>query len=215
MGPPGAGKGTQAAKLCARSGMPKISTGDILRRRIAEGSPLSRRVKMLMDAGELVSDDIIMELVKERLGGADCASGYLLDGFPRTIAQAKMMRSAEIGLDVVVVMVVDDDDIISRMSGRRVHLPSGRTYHITFNPPTRAGFDDVTGEPLAQRSDDEEKTVRGRLDVFHSETRPLIEHYQSQLDNGMQGAPRLVVLDGTGGVDEVEQRVVRGIASVL
>jgi adenylate kinase len=172
LGPPGAGKGTQANYIKDHCGIPQISTGDMLRAAVKAGTPLGLEAKKVMDAGGLVSDDIIINLVKERLTQSDCQSGYLFDGFPRTIPQAQAMKDARVGLDVVLELQVPDADIINRMSGRRVHVASGRTYHVTFNPPKQAGVDDETGEPLIQRDDDKEETVRKRLEVYHAQTRP-------------------------------------------
>ncbi|MGE5739381.1 MAG: adenylate kinase, partial [Betaproteobacteria bacterium] len=174
LGPPGAGKGTQAAFIRDRYSIPQISTGDMLRAAIKAGTPLGRAAKQVMDRGSLVSDDIIVGLVRDRLAQPDCRSGYLFDGFPRTIPQADALREAHIGLDYVIEIDVPDAAIVERMSGRRVHLPSGRTYHVKFNPPKATGHDDVTGEPLIQRIDDREETVMNRLAVYHAQTEPLV-----------------------------------------
>ncbi len=207
IGGPGAGKGTQAGFICARFGIPQISTGDMLRCHIRDGTDLGRAARAMMDAGRLVPDDIILELVRERIGRDDCANGYLFDGFPRTLVQAEAMREAGIDADAVVEIAVDDEEIIRRMSGRRVHLPSGRTYHVEFNPPREAGRDDVTGEPLVQRDDDREDTVRARLAVYHAQTEPLIEHYRRRAAAGEPGAPRYVRVDGVGSVESIRDRI--------
>jgi adenylate kinase len=201
LGPPGAGKGTQANFIKEKFAIPQISTGDMLRAAVKAGTPLGMAAKKVMDAGQLVSDDIIIGLVKERLKDADCAKGYLFDGFPRTIPQADAMKNAGVRIDYVVEIDVPDDDIIGRMTGRRVHPASGRTYHVKFNPPKVEGKDDVTGEPLVQRDDDREETVKKRLDVYRSQTRPLVDYYSSQ--------PRVKYrkISGLGPVDEVTRRV--------
>jgi adenylate kinase len=207
LGPPGAGKGTQAAFITARYGIPQISTGDMLRAAVKAGTPLGLAAKKVMDAGQLVSDDVIIALVRERLKQSDCASGYLFDGFPRTIPQAEAMRSAGVALDVVLEIDVPDGDIVERMSGRRVHVASGRTYHVRFNPPRAAGRDDVTGEPLIQRDDDREEVVLHRLQVYHSQTRPLVEFY-SKIAAGAGGAgPVYRKVSGVGSVEEIKARV--------
>lgn len=206
IGPPGAGKGTQATFLCARFGVPQISTGDMLRATIKSGTPLGVAAKKVMDVGQLVSDEIVLALVKERLAQPDCAKGYLFDGFPRTLAQAESMRAQGVPLDVVIELDVPEADIISRMAGRRVHLASGRTYHLVFNPPKKAGLDDVTGEPLVQREDDLEATVRRRLEVYRAQTRPIIEYYTQWQASGDCAAPRLLRIPGQGGVEEIRDR---------
>ena len=178
LGPPGAGKGTQATYICKRYGIPQISTGDMLRAAVKAGTPLGVAAKLVMDSGGLVSDDIIIGLVKERIAQADCAKGFLFDGFPRTIPQAQAMKDADVLLDAVLEITVPDEDIIDRMSGRRVHVASGRTYHVKFNPPKSEGKDDVTGDPLIQRDDDKKSTVRKRLEIYHSQTKPLVDFYQ-------------------------------------
>lgn len=208
LGPPGAGKGTQAAFITKRYGIPQISTGDMLRAAVKAGTPLGVAAKKVMDAGGLVSDDIIINLVKERLTQPDCASGYLFDGFPRTIPQAQAMKDAGVRLDAVVEITVPDADIIERMSGRRVHVASGRTYHVKFNPPKAEGKDDVTGEPLIQRDDDLEATVRKRLEVYHSQTKPLVDFYKNWSASGDAAAPKLVTVSGVGAVDTITQRVI-------
>jgi len=206
LGPPGAGKGTQAAYLCARYGVPQISTGDMLRAAIKAGTPLGQAAKAVMDKGQLVSDDIVVALVKERLGQPDCAQGYLFDGFPRTLAQAEAMRAAGLGVDILLEIDVPDEEIIARMAGRRVHLGSGRTYHVKFNPPKVADRDDPTGEPLIQRDDDREDTVRRRLQVYHAQTEPLIVYYETWAASGDARAPKHLRIVGSGGVDEIRDR---------
>jgi adenylate kinase len=207
LGPPGAGKGTQAGFICARYSIPQVSTGDMLRAAVKAGTPLGLAAKRAMDAGELVSDEIIVALVTERMKQPDCAHGYLLDGFPRTIAQAEAMRSARLPVDVLLEIAVPDADIVERMSGRRLHLPSGRTYHVRFNPPKVAGRDDITGDPLIQREDDREDVVRNRLQVYHSQTHALVDYYCNLAATGAPGAPAYRQVDGVGSVDEVRQRV--------
>lgn len=206
LGGPGAGKGTQANFLTEHFDIPQISTGDMLRAAVKAGTPLGKEAKKVMDAGGLVSDDIIMGLIKERLQEPDCDNGYLFDGFPRTIAQAEAMRNENIGVDYVVEIAVPDEEIIKRMSGRRVHPGSGRSYHVEFNPPREDGKDDVTGEPLIQRDDDKEETVRKRLEVYHEQTAPLVDYYTrwGQTD---PDAPAYVKVDGIGDVEEVKQRI--------
>ena len=207
LGPPGAGKGTQAAFICARYSIPQISTGDMLRAAVKAGTPLGLAAKRAMDAGQLVSDEIIVGLVNERMKQPDCAQGYLLDGFPRTIAQSEAMRAAGLMADVLLEIEVPDADIVERMSGRRLHLPSGRTYHVRFNPPKTPGRDDVTGEPLIQREDDGEDVVRNRLQVYHTQTRAVVEYFRNWAASGEAGAPVYRKVDGVGPVDEVRQRV--------
>lgn len=207
LGPPGAGKGTQAGFIKERYGIPQISTGDMLRAAVKAGTPLGLAAKKVMDAGQLVSDDIIIGLVKERLKEADCAHGYLFDGFPRTIPQADAMKAAGVRVDVVLEIAVPDTDIIDRMSGRRVHVASGRTYHVRFNPPKADGKDDVTGEPLIQRDDDREDVVRKRLEVYHAQTSVLVEYYSRWAAAGDASAPRYRRVEGVGSVDEIKQRV--------
>src|SRR5216110_2289159 len=200
LGPPGAGKGTQATFLTAHYGIPQISTGDMLRAAVKAGTPLGMAAKKVMDSGQLVSDDIIIGLVNERLKEPDCKTGYLFDGFPRTIPQAEAMKKAGVALDYVLEIDVPDEEIITRMSGRRVHLASGRTYHVKFNPPKAEGKDDATGEPLVQRDDDKEATVRNRLDVYRKQTRPLVEFYRK-----VSGV-KYRKISGLGKVDEITQR---------
>ena len=207
LGGPGAGKGTQAGFITERYRIPQISTGDMLRAAVAGGTPLGHRAKGIMEAGELVPDDVIMGLVTGRISQPDCARGFLFDGFPRTIPQADALREAGVGLDCVIEIAVDDDEIIHRMSGRRVHLKSGRSYHVEFNPPKDPGRDDVTGEPLVQRDDDLEETVRKRLQVYHRQTEPLIEYYSSWYEKGDDNAPRYVRIAGSGSVEEVRDAI--------
>lgn len=211
LGPPGAGKGTQAAFICKHYGIPQISTGDMLRAAVKAGTPLGLAAKQVMDAGQLVSDDIIIGLVKERIAQPDCAGGFLFDGFPRTIPQAEAMKSAGVKLDAVLEIDVPDAAIVERMSGRRVHPGSGRTYHVTFNPPKVAGKDDVTGEDLIQRDDDREETVRKRLEVYHAQTRPLVDYYSRWAATGDAQAPKYARIDGTGSVDEITRRALEAL----
>jgi adenylate kinase len=206
LGAPGAGKGTQATQICQKYGIPQISTGDMLRAAVKAGTAMGVAAKKVMDAGALVSDDIIIGLVKERIAQPDCANGFLFDGFPRTIPQAEAMKLAGVKLDAVLEIDVPDAAIIERMSGRRAHLPSGRTYHLEFNPPKVAGKDDVTGEDLVQRADDAEDTVRKRLEVYQSQTRPLVEYYSRWAAGGDPQAPRYRRIDGTGAVEEITSR---------
>ena len=207
LGPPGAGKGTHAAFISERFRIPQISTGDMLRSAVKAGTPLGLAAKRVMDAGHLVSDSIVIELVKERLQRPDCAAGYLLDGVPRTIAQAEAMKTGGIRVDVVLEIDVPDAEIVERMGGRRVHLASGRTYHIKHNPPQIAGRDDATGEPLIQRDDDREEVVRKRLEVYHAQTQVLIDYYTRWAAAGDAAAPQFRKVAGVGGVDEIKQRV--------
>jgi adenylate kinase len=206
LGAPGAGKGTQATFLCRKYGIPQVSTGDMLRAAVKAGTPLGQAAKKVMDAGALVSDDIIIGLVEERIAQPDCKNGFLFDGFPRTIAQAEAMKSAGVKIDVVLEIDVPDVAIVERMSGRRAHLASGRTYHVKFNPPKVAGIDDVTGEPLVQRADDSEETVKKRLDVYHAQTRPLVDYYTRWAATGDKDAPRYRKIDGSGSVEEITAR---------
>lgn len=204
LGPPGAGKGTQASFICEKYGIPQISTGDMLRAAIKAGTPLGVEAKKVMDIGCLVSDDIIVALVKERLLKDDCKSGYLFDGFPRTIPQAEAMKSAGVAIDFVLEIDVADSEIIERMGGRRVHLASGRTYHVVFNPPKVAGKDDLTGEDLIQRDDDMEETVRNRLKIYHSQTQPLIDYYEAWSATGDLRAPKCRKISGVGSVEQIK-----------
>ena len=206
LGPPGAGKGTQANFIREKFGIPQISTGDMLRAAVKAGTPLGLAAKKVMDAGQLVSDDIIVALVEERLGHGDCTRGYLFDGFPRTIPQAEAMRARDVRIDRVLEIDVADDEIITRMSGRRVHPASGRTYHVKFNPPRVEGKDDLTGEPLVQRDDDREETVRKRLEVYRAQTRPLVDYYGKWAASGDAKAPRYRRISGTGAVDQIRDR---------
>ncbi|MGB7649739.1 MAG: adenylate kinase [Gallionella sp.] len=207
LGAPGAGKGTQANYIKEKFAIPQISTGDMLRAAVKAGSPLGVSAKKIMDAGGLVSDDIIINLVKERIKDADCAHGFLFDGFPRTIPQAQAMKDAGIPIDFVVEIDVADQEIIQRMSGRRVHPASGRTYHIVFNPPKVAGKDDVTGEDLVQRPDDVEDTVMKRLDVYHQQTKPLVEYYAAWQKSDASNAPKCVHVAGVGSVEAIRDKV--------
>jgi adenylate kinase len=206
LGPPGAGKGTQAAFIKERFGIPQISTGDMLRAAVREGTPLGIAAKKVMDAGGLVSDDIIIGLVRDRLAQPDCASGYLFDGFPRTIPQADAMKQAGVAIDFVLEIDVPDAEIVERMSGRRVHVASGRTYHVRFNPPRVSGIDDLSGEPLIQRDDDREETVRKRLEVYHAQTRQLVDYYGRWAASNEPGAPRYRRIAGIGPVDTIRER---------
>jgi adenylate kinase len=212
LGMPGAGKGTQARFLIEKYGIPQISTGDMLRAAIKAGSPLGVKAKSYMDRGALVPDDIVIELVKQRVKEPDCAKGFIVDGFPRTLPQAEAMRREGIAVDYVVEIDVADDEILRRMAGRRVHLPSGRTYHVEFNPPKVAGKDDVTGEPLVQRADDKEATVRERIATYHAQTKPLIDYYAKWAASGDPRAPRHVRVSGLGTVDECRARLLGSLA---
>jgi adenylate kinase len=212
LGPPGAGKGTQAAFIGEKFAIPQISTGDMLRAAAKAGTPLGRAAKQVMDAGQLVSDDIIVALVRERLKQPDCARGYLLDGFPRTIPQAEAAKSSGIRLDYVLEIDVPDEEVIARMSGRRTHPASGRTYHVKFNPPRVPDRDDATGEPLAQRDDDREETVRRRLEVYRRQTRPLVEYFGAWARSGDPAAPKLRKISGLGTLAEVQRRVLGALA---
>ena len=211
LGPPGAGKGTQANFIAQHFGIPQISTGDMLRAAAKAGTPTGLAAKKLMDTGQLVSDDIIIALVKERLTQPDCAKGYLFDGFPRTLPQAEAMKSAGVAIEHVLEIDVPDEEIIARMGGRRVHLASGRTYHVKFNPPKAEGRDDLTGEPLVQRDDDREETVRKRLTVYHSQTEPLIKYYQRWAATGDARAPQHRRISGHGSVEEIKARAIAAL----
>jgi adenylate kinase len=213
LGAPGAGKGTQASFICQRYGIPQISTGDMLRAAVKAGTALGMAAKKVMDSGGLVSDDIIIGLVKERIAQPDCAKGFLFDGFPRTLPQADAMKAAGVKLDVVLEIDVPDSAIIERMSGRRVHMASGRSYHVKHNPPKVAGQDDATGEPLIQRDDDKEETVRKRLEVYQRQTRPLVDYYGQWAATGDASAPRCVRISGTGSVDEITARVMQALGA--
>jgi adenylate kinase len=212
LGAPGAGKGTQATFICQKYGIPQISTGDMLRAAVKAGTPLGAEAKKIMDSGGLVSDDLIINLVKERISQADCANGFLFDGFPRTIPQADAMKTAGVKLDYVLEIDVPFGAIIERMSGRRSHAPSGRTYHVKFNPPKVAGVDDITGEALIQRDDDKEETVKKRLDVYSAQTRPLVNYYASWAKTDPAGAPKYRTIDGTGSVDEIKAKAFAALA---
>lgn len=211
LGPPGAGKGTQAAFITQAFQIPQISTGDMLRAAIKAGTELGKEAKKVIDAGGLVSDDIIIGLIKERIQSNDCESGYLFDGVPRTIPQAQAFKDNGIKIDYVVEIQVPHEQIIERMSGRRIHQPSGRTYHIRFNPPKQEGLDDVTGEPLVQREDDKEETVRKRLEVYESQTRPLVDFYQSWANQDPENAPQYIQVSGVGAVDEITQTILSAL----
>ena len=212
LGAPGAGKGTQAAFICQKYGIPQISTGDMLRAAVKAGTPLGQQAKAVMDAGQLVSDDLIINLVKERIAQPDCANGFLFDGFPRTIPQADAMKAAGVTLDYVLEIDVPFDAIIERMSGRRSHPASGRTYHVTFNPPKVEGLDDVTGEPLVQREDDKEETVKKRLDVYSCQTRPLVDYYRAWAEKEAAAAPKYRAISGLGSVEDITQRALAALA---
>ncbi len=203
LGPPGAGKGTQARFICERYKIPQISTGDMLRAAVAAGTELGKQAKTVMDSGGLVSDDIIIGLVKERIKESDCASGFLFDGFPRTQAQAEATRDAGVDIDAVVEIAVPDDEIVKRLTGRRSHPGSGRVYHLVFNPPKVEGVDDITGEPLVHRDDDREETIRNRLATYHAQTEVLTEFYGNLEAKGEAGAPKLIKVDGTQAIEGV------------
>ena len=213
LGAPGAGKGTQATFICQKYGIPQISTGDMLRAAVKAGTPLGLQAKKVMDAGGLVSDDLIINLVKERIAQPDCAQGFLFDGFPRTIPQADAMKAAGVKIDYVLEIDVPFEAIIERMSGRRSHSASGRTYHVKYNPPKVEGLDDVTGEPLIQREDDKEETVTKRLEVYSAQTRPLVAYYSSWAAAAPDEAPKYRAISGTGGVDEITERAFKALSS--
>ena len=213
LGAPGAGKGTQANFICQKYGIPQISTGDMLRAAVKAGTPLGLEAKKVMDAGGLVSDDLIINLVKDRIAQSDCAKGFLFDGFPRTIPQAEAMKAAGVKLDYVLEIDVPFDAIIERMSGRRSHPASGRTYHVKFNPPKVEGKDDVTGEPLVQRDDDKEDTVKKRLDVYSAQTRPLVDYYSAWAKTQPDAAPHYRAISGVGSVEEIRDRAFQALAS--
>ena len=212
LGGPGAGKGTQAGFITEKFGIPQISTGDMLRAHVKAGTELGKAAKKIMDEGGLVSDDIIMGMIKERIQEEDCKNGYLFDGFPRTIPQAEALKEAGIPVDHVVEIAVDDDEIIRRMSGRRVHLASGRTYHVEFNPPRVEGKDDETGEDLIQRDDDKPETVKKRLDVYHEQTEPLIAYYSKWAASGEAGAPAYHKIPGVGSVEEIRDAIFKALS---
>ena len=213
LGAPGAGKGTQAATICEKYGIPQISTGDMLRAAVKAGTPLGLQAKDVMASGGLVSDDLIIALVKERIAAADCANGFLFDGFPRTIAQAQAMRDAGVKIDYVLEIEVPFDDIVERMSGRRSHPASGRTYHIKFNPPKVEGKDDVTGEPLVQRDDDKEETVRRRLEVYQQQTQPLTAYYRDWAAQDAAAAPKYRSISGVGSVQDIAAKALAALES--
>ena len=212
LGPPGAGKGTQATHICEKFSIPQISTGDMLRAAVKAGTPLGIEAKKVMDHGGLVSDDIIIGLVKERIQKSDCENGYLLDGFPRTIGQADALKTEGVAIDHVIEIQVPDEDIVARMSGRRVHLASGRTYHVTFNPPKVDGKDDQTGDPLIQRADDLDEIVRDRLGVYHEQTQPLVDYYSDDALESLTGI-KFSVVSGVGALYEVKQRISEALDS--
>ena len=211
IGGPGAGKGTQANFVKDKFQIPQISTGDMLRAALKAGTELGKKAKGYMDSGALVPDDVIIGLVKERIKEADCQKGFLFDGFPRTIPQANALKEAGVAIDAVVDIDVPDEEIIKRMSGRRVHLASGRTYHIIFNPPKEEGKDDVTGEDLIQRDDDQKETVRKRLDVYHAQTEPLIDYYKTWEGSGESEAPKYIRIEGVGKVEEIRDQIYSGL----
>jgi adenylate kinase len=212
LGPPGAGKGTQAQFITEKYGIPQISTGDMLRSAVKAGSELGLKVKDIMASGGLVSDEIIIALVEERIQQSDCSTGFLFDGFPRTIPQAQALVDAGITIEYVVEIAVDDEQIVSRLSGRRVHENSGRVYHVEHNPPKSAGLDDDTQEPLIQREDDKEATIRNRLSIYHSQTKPLVDFYtELSLSNSKTGGPIFSTIDGLGGLDQVQGRIVNAL----
>ncbi len=213
LGAPGAGKGTQATFICQKYGIPQISTGDMLRAAVKAGTPLGLEAKKVMESGALVSDDLIINLVKERIAQPDCSKGFLFDGFPRTIPQADAMKAAGVKIDYVLEIDVPFDAIIERMSGRRSHTASGRTYHVKYNPPKVEGKDDVTGEPLIQREDDKEETVRKRLEVYSAQTRPLVAYYSSWAKAAPDAAPTYLAISGMGGVDEITDRAFKALSS--
>jgi len=213
LGAPGAGKGTQAQFITEKYSVPQISTGDMLRAAVKAGSPLGLKVKEVMASGGLVSDETIIELIQERIQEEDCKNGFLFDGFPRTIPQAEALKKQGINIDAVVEISVDDEEIVSRLSGRRVHEASGRVYHVKYNPPATEGKDDATGEPLVQREDDKEETVRKRLDVYHSQTAPLIDYYSGWAETGGDTAPAYVKVNGVGQMSEIRDQIVSGLES--
>lgn len=213
LGAPGAGKGTQASFICQTFGIPQISTGDMLRAAVKAGTPLGVEAKRVMDAGKLVSDELIINLVKERIAAQDCAKGFLFDGFPRTIPQADALKTAQVRLDCVLEIDVPFEVIIERMSGRRAHLPSGRTYHVKFNPPRVQDRDDITGEPLVLRDDDRPETVKKRLDVYSEQTRPLVAYYSEWAARDPENAPKYRVINGMGSVEEITRRALHALTS--
>ncbi|SDZ87623.1 adenylate kinase [Microbulbifer marinus] len=212
LGAPGAGKGTQAQFITEKFGIPQISTGDMLRAAVKAGTPLGLQAKDVMAAGKLVSDDLIIALVKERIAEPDCANGFLFDGFPRTIPQAQALLDADVAIDHVLEIAVDDEEIVKRLSGRRVHEGSGRVYHVIYNPPKQEGVDDVTGEPLVQRSDDTEETVRNRLSVYHEQTEPLVGFYRELAERSPESAPKYSKVLGIGSMDEIREKVLAALS---
>ena len=212
LGGPGAGKGTQATFLTEHFAIPQVSTGDMLRAAVRDGTPLGQKAKALMDAGDLVPDDLIINLVQERIAQRDCERGFLFDGFPRTIPQATALKESGVDIDYVIEIAVDDEEIVKRMSGRRTHLASGRTYHVVYNPPKKEGLDDVTGDPLVQREDDSEATVRNRLSVYHEQTSPLIGFYSDWMKSHDTKSPAYARIDGVGSVAEIRERVLQALA---
>jgi adenylate kinase len=214
LGPPGAGKGTQARYICKKYGIPQISTGDMLRAAVAAGTELGKQAKIVMDSGGLVSDDIIIGLVKERIQEPDCGPGFLFDGFPRTLAQAQAMLDAGVTIDAVVEIAVPDDEIVTRLSGRRSHPGSGRVYHVVFNPPEVEGVDDVTGEPLVHRDDDQEETIRNRLATYHEQTEVLTSFYGDLDAKGEADAPKLITVDGTQAIDAVRDEALAALEKI-
>ena len=215
LGGPGAGKGTQAGALTSRYSIPQISTGDMLRAAIKAETPLGLQAKKVMDRGDLVSDEIIIGLVSERILESDCSNGFLFDGFPRTVPQADALQAADVAIDAVVEIDVDQEEIVRRMSGRRIHEPSGRSYHVDYNPPKVADRDDETGEPLIQREDDSEATVRHRLEVYEGQTAPLKNYYRTWSESGDEAAPAYVKVNGTGEVEDITRLIVEGIESAV
>lgn len=211
LGAPGAGKGTQAQAITETFGVPQISTGDMLRAAVKAGTPLGLKVKDIMASGGLVSDDIIIALVKERIEQDDCAKGFLFDGFPRTIPQAEALQAAGVAIDHIVEIDVPDEEIVTRLSGRRVHEASGRVYHVVYNPPKQEGLDDESGEPLVQREDDKEDTVRNRLGIYHDQTKPLVDFYQNLVKAGNADAPEYSCIAGVGSVDDIRQKVLSAL----
>lgn len=212
LGPPGAGKGTQAQTLKEKYNIPQISTGEILRAEIKAQTDLGKRLKAIVDSGALVSDDIMIEIVQKKITSPECANGFLFDGFPRTLPQAEAVKKAGIKIDHVIEITVPDSEIISRMSGRRVHLASGRTYHVQYNPPKKAGFDDVTGEALIQREDDKEETVKKRLEVYHQQTKPLVDYYEKWFKSGEVNAPKYHRLSGVGEISQITSALLKTLA---
>jgi adenylate kinase len=215
LGPPGAGKGTQAKVVCDKYKIPQISTGDMLRAAVKAGTELGKQAKAVMDAGQLVTDELIINLVKERIAQPDCKNGFLFDGFPRTIPQAEATKAAGVALDAIVEIVVADDEVVKRLSGRRTHLASGRTYHILFAPPKVEGKDDVTGEPLVQRDDDKEETIRKRLSAYHAQTEVLAKFYGQMSAAGDKDAPAFIKVDGAQKIDAVTKAILDGLAKVV